>query len=168
MPIDAIPAEQMVASLQAVGVPGLRVVASAADVSGIEANPNCKVRFNEAVSQAVKAFLSQRSGSGQGGKDAPVDIVLDMPEAHGLPATPTAAQVEDVLRGYLAQDEGAELVLLTPATVQEERYRFTPEYGEALDTHWVFRIILPNTFDIMAWAVVDIEGKAPAYAYGIE
>lgn len=168
MAIDAIPAEQVAAAVASAGVPGLHVVASAADVARIEHASGCQVKFPEAVRQAVLAFLKDRRGSGQAGKDAPLDLVIDVPEAHGLPASPSETQASDVLRGYLQQDPRAELVLLTPTTVGEEKYRFLPEYGETLDQHWVFRIILPQTFDLMSWVVVDITGRAPAYAYAIE
>lgn len=168
MAIDAMPPEHVAAAVASAGVPGLHVVASAADVTRIESTPGCQVRFPDAVRQAVLAFLEDRRGSGHGGEDAPLDLVIDVPEAHGLPASPSEVQAGDVLRGYLQHDAGAEIVLLTPTTVREERYRFLPEYGESLDKNWVFRIILPKTFDLMSWVIVDITGHVPPYAYAIE
>jgi hypothetical protein len=168
MPIDNVANEQVASAVASAGVPGLRVVASATDVARMERDPACKVRFTDAVRLAVEAFLGDRRGSGQAGRDAPLDLVIETPEAHGLPPRPTDAQAGEVLRGYLRRDAGAALVLLTPVTLREPQYQFTPEYGEAVDRHWVFRIMLPDSFDLMTWAVVDITGQAPSYAYTIE
>lgn len=162
-PSDISPAvAEVLAELQLVG---LKVVANPADVRQMEQSVGCAVPFPDALRQAVRAFLTDRNGSTGAGHDSVCGLLFDVPEDHGLPAKPTADQVAEVLRGYLTTDPEAEVVLLTAATVREEEYRFTPEYGESTEANWVFRVRLPRTLDLLFWAVVDKTGGKPAYAY---
>ena len=154
--------------LEELGMEGLRVVASVDDVSRMESSAGCAVVFSEALRQALQAFLNDRRGSSQSANDSPCGLVFAVPEAPGLPPNPDAEQVAIVLRSYLNKDTDAEIVLLTQATIEEERYRFTPEHGESLDMNWVFRIRLPHTLNILIWAIVDRTGQKLPYAYCIE
>ena len=147
---------------------GLRVVATEADVHRMEQSTGCAVTFHESLQQALQAFLTSRRGSSEAANDSPCGLIFDIPDAHGLPSKPDGDQVAQVLRSYLKEDDRAEVVLLTQTTIEQERYRFTPEYGESLETNWVYRILLPQTFDILTWVVVDKTGQEPAYAYCME
>ena len=151
--------------LQDLDLAGLRVVATATDVHRMEQSPGCAVTFPESLRRALQAFLTSRRGSSESANDAPCGLIFDVPDAHGLPANPNGEQVAEVLRSYLKKDDHAEVVLLTQTTVQQEKYRFAPEYGESLETNWVYRILLPSTFDVLAWAIVNKTGQQPAYAY---
>lgn len=154
--------------LEDLGLEELRVVACATDVASMESSAGCAVVFTEALRQALHAYLNDRRGSSPSANDSPCGLIFDVPEAHGLPPNPDAEQVAQVLRTYLKKDAEAEVVLLTQATIKEERYRFTPEYGESLQANWVFRFRLPNTLNILTWAIVDRTGQNPPYAYCVE
>jgi hypothetical protein len=134
----------------------------------MENSAGCEVVFPEALRQAIQAFLSERRGSSQAANDSPYGLIFDVPEAHGLLPNPNPEQVAQVLSSYLKSDTDAEIVLLTEATIKEDRYRFTPEYGESLEANWVFRIRLPNTLNVMIWAIVDKAGQEAPYAYCVE
>lgn len=154
------------AALAAVGLPNLQVVADAADVAAYAARPGWTVSFAEALGLALQAFLTGKSGSPEGGQDAAFDVVRDSPESFGLAAaTPTDAAITAALRRVLADDPQAKVVLLTPATLRQEAYRFPPEYGESTDDNWVFRIIAPASWPFLQWAIVDPRGERPAYSY---
>ena len=165
---DHIPQSSVAKVLEALDLAGLRVAVSAVDAARMEQAPGCLVAFPEALRQALQAFLTNRQGSSASANDAPSGLLFEVPEAHGLPEDPDGDQVAQALRSYLKEDAEAEIVLLTPSTIQEERYRFTPEYGEDLGVNWVFRIRMPRTFDVLTWAIVDTTGRRPAYAYCVE
>ncbi len=154
--------------LEELGLEGLRVVTSKTDVFRMENSAGCAVLFCEALRRAIQAFLSDRRGSSQAANDSPYELIFDVPEAHGLLPNPDPEQVAQVLRCFLKNDADAEIVLLTQATITEDRYRFTPEYGESLEANWVFRIRLPNTLNVMIWAIVDKTGQKCPYAYCVE
>ena len=54
-------------------------------------------------------------------------------------------------------------------TDEEERENSTvpaPEDGERVEENWIFVLSLPDLSDHIYWAIVDREGKLPAYNYG--
>jgi hypothetical protein len=152
------------AALAAVGLPGLQVVADAADVAAMERTPGCTVTFATALRMALEAFLADDRGSGQS-HDSAMAVVRDMPESFGLGAKPTDAEIGAALRKLLADDPQAKIVLLSPATIKQPDYRFEPEYGESIAENWVFRIIAPASWPFLQWSIVDLRGARPAYSY---
>jgi hypothetical protein len=148
------------------GIHNLKFTYDPAEAESLAASPECTVGLADAARAAIGAFLNDARGTGVG--DSPLALVLATPEQHSLPAEPSAEEASSRLRQYLGSDPAAELVLLTASTVGVEKYRFTPEQGESLDENWVFRIILPSTFDILNWSIVDKTGGKAAYCYGVE
>ncbi len=157
--------EQVRAVLAALGLPALRVIADEDGIAALERRAGGERTFAEALRLALEAFLSSDSGSPDNGHDSAVDVVRSSPDSYGLGANPSDAEVAEALRGVLADDPAARVVLLTPATLQRPEYRFTPEYGEAIDEHWVFRIIAPAAWPLLQWSVVDLRGEQAAYSY---
>lgn len=157
--------EQVRAVLAALGLPALRVIADEDGIAALERRAGGKHTFAEALRLALEAFLSSDSGSPDNGHDSAVHVVRSSPDSYGLGANPGDAEVAEALRRVLADDPEARIVLLTPATLQQPEYRFTPEYGETIDEHWVFRIIAPAAWPLLQWSVVDLRGEQPAYSY---
>jgi hypothetical protein len=153
------------AALTAVGLPNLKVVADQDDVAAMAQRPGWNTPFAEALRLALEAFLTNGQGSPDAGHDSALDVVRDAPESFGLDSAPTDAAITEALRRVLSDDPKAEIVLLTPATLEQEAYRFPPEYGERTEEHWVFRIIAPASWPFLQWAIVDPRGERPAYSY---
>lgn len=157
--------EAVHSALTAVGLPNLKVVADQGDVAAMERAPGRKILFPEALRLALEAFLTNGRGSPEAGHDSALDVVRDAPESFGLGPDPTDAAIAEALRRVLGDDPKAEIVLLTPAILKQEAYRFPPEYGEGTEEHWVFRIIAPASWPFLQWAIVDPRGEQPAYSY---
>jgi hypothetical protein len=153
------------AALEALGVGGLRVVMDEAEAAARDAAPGVSVHLAEAFGAAVRAFLGLVPGGPQG-PSSPAGLVRAMPEELGLPADPGADAVAGVLRGWLTDDPDAAIVLLTPTTLADERYRFPPEEGEDPARVWAFRILTPASYPGLWWAIVDPAGSEASYAYG--
>lgn len=160
--------DEVGAALAAVGLPGLRVVADAADIAALEATPGRKVGFAAALRLALGAFMHDGRGSAEGGHDSALDVVRSSPESYGLGPTPDDAAIAEVLRRALADDPQAAVVLLGPATTGEPAYRFLPEYGESIADNWVFRIIAPASWPFLQWSIVDLRGERSPYSYGFD
>ena len=156
------------AALTAVGLPGLRVVADDHNIIALEKRPQGQYTFAKALQLALEAFLGNSHGSPDQGHDSAFDVVRSSPDSFGLGATPSDAEITEALRRILADDPQAEIVLLTPATTAENKYRFTPEYGESITDNWVFRIIAPASWPMLQWAIVDVRGQTPAYSYSFD
>lgn len=156
------------AVLDTVGLPELHVVADPNDIATLEAQPDSQYTFAEALRLGLEAFLSNSSGSPDQGHDSAFDVVRSSPDSFGLAANPSDAEITGALRRMLADDPKAEIVLLTPATTAQDRYRFLPEYGESITDNWVFRIIAPASWPMLQWAIVDVRGQTPAYSYGFD
>ncbi|MCB0166062.1 MAG: hypothetical protein KDI79_17645 [Anaerolineae bacterium] len=154
--------------LDAVGLPELHVVADPTDSAALEGQADSQYTFAEALRLALEAFLSNSSGSPDQGHDSAFDVVRSSPDSFGLGATPSDAEITEALRRMLADDPQAEIVLLTPATTAQDKYRFTPEYGESITDNWVFRIIAPASWPMLQWAIVDVHGQTPAYSYSFD
>lgn len=152
------------AALEAVGLPGLQVIADADDIAKLEQTPGCKVTFVAALQRALEAFLSEARGS-ENGHDSAIDVVRSTPESFGLAAQPTAEQITAALRQILSDDPAAKIVLLTCTTTKQPPYRFLPEYGESITENWVFRIIAPASWPFLQWSIVDLRGEKQAYSY---
>lgn len=152
-------------ALAAMGVGGLRVVMDEAEATARDATPGVTVHLTEAFGEAVRAFLGLVPGGPQG-PSSPAALVRSMADELGLPADPDADAVAAVLRGWLTDDPHAAIVLLTPATLADERYRFPPEEGEAPARAWAFRILTPASYPGLWWAIVDPAGSEASYAYG--
>ena len=155
-------------ALAALGLPNLAVVADPGDVAALEQTPGCRIGFAAALRLGVEAFLRDGRGSPGQGHDSALDLVRAAPDAYGLDPAPTDAAISEALRRLLAEDSEASIVLLSAATIQEPSYRFLPEYGEDIATHWVFRIIAPTGWPSLQWAIVDPRGETTAYSYGFE
>lgn len=153
------------AALAAVGLPKLQSIADPTDIATLAAKPGWSVPFDQALRLALEAFLTNTSGSPDGGHDSAFDVVRDLPESFSLDPNPTDAAITAALRRVLADDPKAQIVLLTPATLAQETYRFPPEYGESPEESWVFRIIAPASWPFLQWAIVDPRGQRPAYSY---
>lgn len=119
----------------------------------------------QALDRAMQAYAVDTAGSGN--NDSVLGLVLSAPEMFGLSKVEPAAATQ-YLSGLLASDPDAEIVLLSNGTVAREQYRFLPEQGESLDTNWVFRIILPNSLNVLIWAVVPDDPTRKPYAYAVE
>lgn len=156
------------AVLEALGLPGLQVLADAEGIAALEQRPGSVLRFAEALRQGLEAFLRHTQGSLAQGHDSAHDVVRGDPESYSLGPNPSDAAITEVLRAMLAADPDARIVLLTPATTAEPEYRFLPEYSESITDHWVFRIIIPSAWPILQWAVVDPHGETPPYSYGFD
>ena len=144
------------------GAPRVKVVADVSDVETWE--QNAQVKFAAALKLALEAYAIGHADESHASRTSPLDLILRAPQAYGLDeATPITAAA--LLRVYLASDQSAEVVLLTPTTIQQKKYRTQPGLGESLTDNWVFRINLPNTFDRLIWCVVDKFGKQPPYCY---
>jgi hypothetical protein len=154
--------------LAALGLPSLAVIADPDAVVALEQTPGCRVGFAAAVRLALEAFLGDPRGSPGQGHDSALDLVRAAPDVYGLDSAPTDAAISEVLRRMLAEDPEARIVLLSAATIQEPAYRFLPEYGEDIATHWVFRILAPTGWPTLHWAIVDPCGETSAYSYGFE
>jgi hypothetical protein len=155
-------------ALDALGLPNLKVVADPGDVAALEQTAGCRIGFAAALRLALEAFLGDGRGSPGQGHDSALDLVRAAPDAYGLDPAPTDAAISEVLRRMLAEDPQACIVLLSATTVQEPSYRFLPEYGEDIATHWVFRIVTPSGWPSLQWAIVDPRGETAAYSYGFE
>jgi hypothetical protein len=142
-----------------------RIVIDTVDAANKERSS--RLDRNEALRLATEAFATDQTGSGSG-DDSVVGLVLSQPENFGLTDSATARQASDALRKLLADDPDAEIVLLSPATLAQDAYRFPPEYGDSTDDNWVFRVILPNTLDVLIWTVVPEPGGRAPYAYTFE
>lgn len=153
------------AALAAVGLPALDVVADPLDVAARESDSSCRVTFVEALRLALDAFLTDDRGSPGQGHDSAMDVVRSAPESFGLGPVPTDTQIAEALRKVLADDPRAQIVLLSPRTVEQPEYRFLPEYGESIDENWVFRIIAPGNWPFLQWAIVDPRGEQQPYSY---
>lgn len=153
------------AALEALGVGGLRVVMDEPEAAAKDAAPGVTVHLAEAFGVAVRAFLGLVPGGPQG-PSSPAALVRSMPQELGLSADPDPTAVAGVLRGWLVDDPGAAIVLLTPATLADEPYRLPPEEGEDPISVWAFRILTPASFPGLWWAIVDPSGDRAAYAYG--
>ena len=151
-----------------VGAHRLTVVADELDTAQFEKSPGNQYTLADALGHAIIALITNERGSPENGHDAPLGLLLDDPRAHGLPNHATVLQASAKMRDYLISDIKAVIVLLTPTTIQQAAYQFTPEYGESLIDNWVFRVILPTTLDVMIWAIVDKTGKRTPYCYCIE
>ena len=145
--------------------PNLKVVYDAADMAAMERDS--AVKFADALQQALDAVLHNAQGSSSG-HDAVISLILDAPDQYDLPAHVTLTDAAQKLAELINTDAEAEVVLLTPATLKEARYRFEPEYGESTRDNWVFRLRLPTTLNVLIWAIVDKTGTKPAYAYSFE
>lgn len=163
-----MPDPAIVPILAELGLPDLTVIADPGDVLALEATPNCAVTFPESLRLGIEAFLGNPDGSPQGGHDAPLGLLLETPAMYGLGDDATAEAASAKLAEFLRTDPEAAVVLLTPATTKLDQYRFPPEYGESLDANWVYRILLPTTFDLLIWSIVDLTGSQPAYCYSYE
>lgn len=152
-------------ALGAQGVGGLRVVMDEAEAAARDAAAGVTVHLADAFGAAVRAFLGSVPG-GRQGPSSPAALVRSMPEELGLPADPDSEAVAAVLRGWLTDDPDATIVLLTPATLADDRYRFPPEEGEDPSRVWAFRILTPASYPGLWWAIVDPTGSEPSYAYG--
>ena len=157
--------ERVRAVLAARGLAALSVIADGDGVAALESHPDGTLTFADALGRALDAFLISASGSPSQGHDSAHDVVRASPEDYGLGPTPTDAEVAEVLRGILASDPNARIVLLTPATVAQPEYRFLPEYGEGIAENWVFRIIAPAAWPLLQWSIVDVRGERAAYSY---
>ena len=155
-------------ALDALGLPNLAVVADPGDVAALEQTAGCRIGFAAALRLALEAFLGDGRGSSGQGHDSVLDLVRAAPDAHGLDPAPTDAAISAVLRRMRTDDPRACVVLLSAATIQESSYRFLPEYGEDIATHWVFRIVAPTGWPSLQWAIVDPRGETAAYSYGFE
>jgi hypothetical protein len=155
-------------ALAALGLPNLAVVADPDAVAALEQAPGCRIGFAAAVHLALAAFLGDARGSPGQGHDSALDLVRAAPDAYGLASAPSDAAIAQTLRRLLAEDPQARIVLLSATTIQEPAYRFLPEYGEDIATHWVFRIVAPTGWPSLQWAIVDPRGETPAYSYGFE
>ncbi len=130
--------------LDALGLPNLKVVADPGDVAALEQTAGCRIGFAAALRLALEAFLGDGRGSLGQVHDSALDLVRAAPDAYGLDPAPTDAAISEVLRRILAEDPQACIVLLSATIIQEPSYRFLPEYGEDIATHWVFRIDAPT------------------------
>lgn len=155
-------------ALAALGLPNLAVIADPGDVAALEQTAGCRIGFAAALRLALEAFLGDGRGSPGQGHDSALDLVRAAPEAYGLAPAPSDADISQTLRRLLAEDPEARIVLLGAATIQEPSYRFLPEYGEDIAMHWVFRIVAPNGWPILQWAIVDPRGETAAYSDGFE
>jgi hypothetical protein len=153
------------AALAAVGLPELRVVADEKDIAAQESKPECRVTFAEALRLALEAFLADGRGSTGQGHDSALDVVRDAPESFQLGAQPSDAEISAALRKVLADDPRSLVVLLTPTTIEQQDYRFLPEYGENIAENWIFRIIAPASWPFLQWSIVDLRGETPPYSY---
>jgi hypothetical protein len=161
--------DQMVrTALEALGLPGLQVLADAEGVAALERRPGSALRFAEALRRGIEAFLGDTQGSPGQGHDSAHHVVRADPESYGLGPGATDAEVAEVLRAMLAGDAHARVVLLTPATTAQPEYRFLPEHGESIEEHWVFRVIIPSAWPILQWSIVDLGAAGPAYSYGFD
>lgn len=156
------------AALEALGLPDLQVVADAEGIAALERRPGSALRFAEALRYGIEAFLSDPQGSPGQGHDSAHHVVRADPESYGLGANTTDAEITEVLRAMLAGDSYARVVLLTPTTTAQPEYRFLPEHGEAIEEHWVFRIIIPSAWPILQWSIVALHAAGPAYSYGFD
>ena len=149
-------------------LPALRVIADQDEVAAIEAHLNGKYTFSKALKLALEAFLTNPSGSPAQGHDSAFDVVRGAPDAFGLSTAPSDAEISEALRNVLASDPRAEVVLLTATTIAQPAYRFLPEYGETIDTNWIFRIIAPANWPLLQWSIVAVDGEIPAYSYSFD
>ncbi len=156
------------ATLAELGLQNVTLVADPGDAVKLEESPGNRFSLRAALKLAIDAYLTDTQGSPDQGGDAPLGLITTAPDMHGLAADASVADASAKLRSYLAADPQAVLALLTPNIVAQERFRFTPEYGESLADNWVFRIILPTTLNVLTWVVVDKTGERPAYSYCIE
>lgn len=160
---SVLPAARAV--LAEIGIPEVCVVAAANEVAEAEASPECAVPFAEALKRAILAFARNREGSGGDAGDSPASLVAATPDMFDLPTGVDNAVIADTLLNLLRKDSAAEIILLTPSTLEISEYRFLPEYGESIEENWVFRIRLPNTLPLLIWAIVDRTGKRDDYCY---
>lgn len=151
--------------LEALGLPKLQVLANLDGIAGLERRPGSVRTFASALQCGLEAFLSDTQGSPAQGHDSAHHVVRSDPTSFGLGSDPTGAQISEVLRAIVAGDRDALVVLLTPATIVQPEGRFLPEYGESIEEHWVFRIIIPSAWPMLQWSIVDLCNKHPAYSY---
>jgi hypothetical protein len=161
----SLPDKTIQTALESVGLPELRVIFDAHDIVVMEQNLDCRVPFAKALRLALEAFLHDTKGSTGQGHDTARAVVHSTPERFGLDPQPSEAEVTEALRRILADDPHAIVVHLSVTTMKQDAYRFPPEYGEAIDTNWVFRIIAPASWPFLQWSIVDIRAEQPAYSY---
>lgn len=142
----------------------LKVIADAQDVVAMEGNIGCKVPFADALAKALDALLSGAESNETAGQSL-ASVVRDVPGNFNLKDAPPQADVSGTIQKMLTDDKNAAVVLLTPTTLAQEKWRFPPEFGESADDNWVFRVDLPASFPGLIWAIVDVTGKTPAYSY---
>lgn len=153
------------AVLDAFGLTKLQVLADPDGVGALERRPGSARTFVGALQSGLEAFLADTQGSPNPGHDSAHHVVRGDPASFGLSPDPTSAEITEVLRKMIVGDLNARIVLLTPATIAQPEYRFLPEYGEAIEENWVFRIIIPSAWPFLQWSVVDIRAERPAYSY---
>jgi hypothetical protein len=151
--------------LETLGLPKLQVLADPDGIAGLERRPGSVRTFASALQCGLEAFLSDTQGSRAQGHDSAHHVVRSDPASFGLGSDPTGAEITEMLRAMLADDPGAQVVLLTPATIVQPEGRFLPEYGESIEEHLVFRIIIPSAWPMLQWSIVDFYNKHPAYSY---
>lgn len=132
------------AVIEAFGLPGLRVLADPEGIAALERRSGSALRFAEAMRRGLEAFLRDTQGNPDQGHNSAHDVVREDPESYGLGPNPSGAAIAEALRAMIAGDPEARIVLLTPATTAQPEYRFLSEYGESIEEHWVFRIIIPS------------------------
>jgi hypothetical protein len=152
--------------LAGLGLQGLELVLDEAEATARDAAPGVTVHLPEALRLALEAFTSALPEPGLSGVETPSAVVRAEPEAFGLAADASPAEVSSVLLSWLTDDPAARVVLLTPATLAMEPYRFPPEDGEDPERYWVFRVVTPRAYPGLWWAIVDEAGEPGPYAYG--
>ena len=158
--------DELQAVLSTRGFERLELVLDEDEAAARDAAPGVTVHLPDALRLALEAFTSGFSPGRPPFGETPAAVVRSAPDAFGLGADPTDDQVAAVIRAWLTDDPGARVVLLTPATMAMEPYRFPPEQGENPADHWVFRIVTPQAYPGLWWAIIDEDGEPCGYAYG--
>jgi len=133
------------------GVPKLIVQASPSGVNKQMALQG-KVTFIQAVKLATTNFLEDDNDP-----ESPLALILEQPDAYGLPEGVDKAAATEFLRSHLNQPT-VKMLLHTP------KMGYAPENGETIADNWIFQLNIDD--GVIHWAIVDRSGVKAPYNYG--
>lgn len=121
------------------------------------------VTFEDALRSAMNSFLND-SEDDESPLTLTTDLVLDKLHEGNIPDSQNLGNYKPIARELLIG------FLNNPSTVLElvrnSSQSRQPEDGESIESSWIFYLYIPSLSDHLHWAVVDRNGKQPAYNYG--
>ncbi|NOU28259.1 MAG: hypothetical protein HOO96_10190 [Polyangiaceae bacterium] len=133
------------------GIPRAKIEIEEGDVRAQDALPASRVKFEPALRDALKSFLTDGDDP-----ESPLGIVSGLDSSELPEGCRARADSEKLL--CFANDPETHIGLL--------KIGDSAEQGETVSDHWIFTMYLGNLSDHGHWAIVDRKGVEATYNYG--